>query len=254
MPTFVAPSSDNARLGFLQSTKNAMQHDGEAGQKYVFAETQEKVLAFLPGFEERVLLSSSRFSARSKEVDEKNVAYEKLLTYIKDGIEVCVRMIRRVELPVQTFTLYGLTLDGKAPSFGSPSETFEFVKQFIAGDEASGKLGNPQIACPTAQEIKDKYDIAKKENDDVVAADRAYGQVQTELSSMRIAADDLINDIMADLRHSLRKLDGPSQRRIMMTYGAKYKFLPGEPPEDPPAPKGGLGGTGGDEKMEAAGV
>jgi len=141
--------------------------------------------------------------------------------------------------------------------FGSPSETFEFVKQFVAGDEESGKLGNPRIACPTAQEIKDKYDIAKKENDDVVAADRAYGQVQTELSSLRVAADDLINDIMADLRHSLRKLDGPSQHRIMMTYGARYKFLPGEPPEDVPvAPQGGSGGAGSDEKkeMEAAGV
>jgi hypothetical protein len=37
-------------------------------------------------------------------------------------------------------------LRGKAPSFGSPSETFEFVKQFNAGDEESGKwvtLGSP---------------------------------------------------------------------------------------------------------------
>jgi hypothetical protein len=241
MPTFVAPSNDNARLGFLQSTKNAMQHDGEAGQKYVFAETQEKILAFLPGFEERVKSSSTLFGARSKEVDEKNVTYDRLLTYIKDGIEVCARMIRREELPVQTFSFYGLTLEGKAPSFGNPSETFEFVKQFIAGDEGSGKLGNPRIACPTAQEINDKYVIAKKDNDDVVAADRAYGQVQNELSSLRIEADSLINDIMADLRHSLRKLEGPAQRRIMMTYGARYKFLPGETPEDvPPAPKAEL--------------
>jgi len=159
-------------------------------------------------------------------------------------------MIRREELSAQTFTLYSLTLDGKAPSFGSPSETFEFVKQFIAGDEESGKLGNPRIACPTAQEIKAKYDVAKKENDDVVAVDRAYSQVQAELSSLRIAADDLINDIMADLRHSLRKIEGPAQRRIMMTYGARYKFLPGEPPEDPPVPQGGSTGTAGAEQKE----
>jgi hypothetical protein len=67
----------------------------------------------------------------------------------------------------------------------------------------------------------------------------------------------LINDIMADLRHSLRKLEGPAQRRIMMTYGARYKFLPGEPTEDvPPVPEGSSGATGGDEKkeMQTAGV
>jgi len=66
------------------------------------------------------MLSSARFSARSKEVDEKNVAYDKLLTYTKDGIEVCVSMIRREELPAQTFTLYELTLDGKDPSLWKP--------------------------------------------------------------------------------------------------------------------------------------
>lgn len=40
------------------------------------------------------------------------------------------------------------------------------------------------------------------------------------------------------LRFALRKLDGPSQRRIMRSYGAYFRPLPGETPEE---------GTGGEE-------
>ena len=45
---------------------------------------------------------------------------------------------------------------------------------------------------------------------------------------MRKKADELIDDIMAELRFSLRKLETPSQRRIMRSYGARYKYLKGE--------------------------
>lgn len=83
------------------------------------------------------------------------------------------------------------------------------------------------ISCPTVQEIKGKKDIAKKEYDDVVVADRAYATVEKELSGLRLTADENIQDVIADLRRSLRKLTGPAQRRIMMSYGARFKFLPG---------------------------
>jgi hypothetical protein len=126
-----------------------------------------------------------------------------------------------------------MPLDGKTPEFGTQFETFEFVDLFINGDIESGKLGNPQISCPTVAEIKEKKDIAKKEYDDVVAADRAYASVEKELAELRVTADENIQDVIADLRRSLRKLDGPAQRRIMMSYGARFKFLPGEPEELP---------------------
>jgi hypothetical protein len=51
---------------------------------------------------------------------------------------------------------------------------------------------------------------------------------------MRAQADELIADIMAELRLTLRKLDQLSQRRIQRSYGARFKYLQGEPvdPDD----------------------
>ncbi len=147
--------------------------------------------------------------------------------------EVLKRMVYRLKLPAQTFLLYGMPLDGKTPEFGTQVETFEFIDQFVNGDIESGKLRNPRIACPTVEEIKEKKDIAKKEYDDVIVADRAYAAVEKELSGLRLTADENIQDVIADLRRSLRKLTPPAQRRIMMSYGARFKFLPGEPEELP---------------------
>jgi hypothetical protein len=200
MPVNVLPGNDNARLGFLKSTQNADQKDKAEGRNYVYLDTMEKVNSFVPVFGESLSKASARLSARSKEVEEKNVAYSELLTYVRDGADVLKRMVNRLKLPAQTYLLYGIPLDGKTPEFGTQFETFEFVDLFINGDIESGKLGNPQISCPTVQEIKEKKDIAKKEYDDVVAADRAYAAVEKELADLRVTADENIQDVIADLR------------------------------------------------------
>ncbi|HEX2957724.1 MAG TPA: hypothetical protein VHO70_12890, partial [Chitinispirillaceae bacterium] len=205
MPSLILPSNDNARLGFLKSTQNADQKDKTEGRTYVYPETMEQVNSFVPVFGESLIKEAARLSSRSKEVEEKNVTYSEMMTYIRDGAEVLKRMVYRLKLPAQTFLLYGMPLDGKTPEFGTQVETFEFVDQFINGDIESGKLGNPQIACPTVQEIKEKKDIAKKEYDDVVVADRAYTAVEKELGGLRLTADENIQDVIADLRRSLRK-------------------------------------------------
>jgi hypothetical protein len=236
MPVFVPPSNDNARLGFLKATQNSDLKDKAEGRVFVYPETMENVTTFVPTFDERLSAETKSLSIRSKEVEEKNIAFEEMMTYTKDGVEVLRRMIYRKKLPVQTFQLYGLQLDGKTPVFGTQPEAFEFVEQFVKGDIESGKRGNPQISCPTVDEIKAVKDIAKKEYDDVVVADRAYAKVESDLSGLRLTADENIQEIMADLRRSLRKLEGPAQRRIMMSYGARFKFLPGEPEELPPEP------------------
>lgn len=41
-------------------------------------------------------------------------------------------------------------------------------------------------------------------------------------------AENLIADVMAEMRLTLRKMDMPSQRRIQRSYGAKFKYLKGE--------------------------
>ena len=55
-----------------------------------------------------------------------------------------------------------------------------------------------------------------------------YDESQAKIAGMRKQADELIADIMAELRLTLRKMDAPSQRRVMRSYGARFSYLKGE--------------------------
>ena len=59
----------------------------------------------------------------------------------------------------------------------------------------------------------------------------AYDKAQEAADELREQADDLIDDVAAELRFNLRKKDPASRRRIMRTYGVKYRYLKGEPVE-----------------------
>jgi hypothetical protein len=65
-----------------------------------------------------------------------------------------------------------------------------------------------------------------------IKVDREYDQAQEEIAGLRFKADELISDVMAELRFNLRKKDGSSQRRIMRTYGANFHYLKGEPVDE----------------------
>jgi hypothetical protein len=63
-------------------------------------------------------------------------------------------------------------------------------------------------------------------------------QLQAVLAATMTEAEDVAmadRDVMAELRFNLRKKDPPSQRRIMRTYGAHFRYLEGEPmdPDEP---------------------
>ncbi len=91
---------------------------------------------------------------------------------------------------------------------------------------------------PSAAELDALVQSAQTEKEDVAIADREYGQAQEALAALRVQADELIDEVMAQLRYVLRRLEAPSQRRIMRTYGAEFAYLEGEPPDEPvpPAP------------------
>jgi len=234
MPNYIAPGSDHARIAFLKSTLGAAESDQCSGKGFILPETFTTLKAFAPVFEKKVTTISQNLSARSKEIDERNGALDVLSTYTRDGFEVARRQVSRLNLPARVLQLYGLPFDGKTPQPGSPVEWITIAKNFIEGAKKAKADGFPAVSCPSAEEIEQKLLIAEKEYSDVAASDRGYDNAQQGIADLRAKADELIEDIMAELRLALRKKDVPSQRRIMRTYGAQYQYLTGEPidPDD----------------------
>jgi len=236
MPYYEVPASDIYRLAFLQRAHATGLQDVADGAGLVNQETLDAIAAFLPGFQAAMGAVSARLGARAKETQERLEAVERVKLYTRDLWEVVKRRVRRLDQPAAVLSFYRLPLDGTVPNPTTQEDWLALAAQVVGGDAEAVAAGYPAMANPSAAELQAVLDAALSEAADVAAADRAYDQAQAAVAALRPQADELLEEVMADLRYRLRKEDAPSQRRVMRTYGARFRYLPGEPldPDDTP--------------------
>lgn len=104
------------------------------------------------------------------------------------------------------------------------------------GDAQALAAGHPAMQNPSAAEVAAVLADARVQAADMPRAGRLYDEAQAAIAALRPRADELIAEVMADLRYTLRKQDEPGQRRVMASYGATFKSLPGEPVDPTPTP------------------
>ncbi len=102
----------------------------------------------------------------------------------------------------------------------------------VKGDAVAVAAGYPAMINPSAAELETMLDAAQSESNDVAMADRTYDAAQEAVAALRVRADELIAEVVAELRFNLRKKDAPSMRRVMSTYGAAFGYLKGEPVDE----------------------
>ena len=229
MPLYHPPTNDNARLAFLQKSAITASSDNTNGNQYISDEILEQVNQLLPDYEVKVNGLNNLLSSRSKEIRERDSAFSLLQLTVRDFWEVLKRRIRRKNLPAEVLTLYELPLNGHIPFPSSNQEWLGITRKVINGDKIAIEKGYEAMENPSTKELEKLLEICETESSDVSVADRNYDLAQKEVAELRQEADALIEEIMAELRFNLRKLEPASQRRIMRSYGATFKSLPGEP-------------------------
>lgn len=233
MPEYEAPRSDLARQAFLTTAAKTGQADIDAGNDYVTQPLVDDIKAFNPGFDSSVEAVTATLSGREKEVREKNEAIIRLIIFVHDLWEVLRRRVNRNKENAEVLTFYQLPLDGVNPEPSGDRQWLEMAENVVEGDAAAEAAGHPLMVNPSAAEVAVVRTAAQTEFDQVAPADRTYDDAQAATEALRPRADELIQEVMDTLRFTLRKLDRPSQRRIMRTYGATFVPLPGEPDEEP---------------------
>ena len=236
MPIYVAPRNDSARLTFLKTAAVTAAKDIVAGNNFITQTTVSAITAFAPQMQEKLNIISLKLSGREKEVREKNEAADEVSGCVRDMWEVVKRRVRRSKQPAEVLTYYQLPLSGETPRLSTPDEWIAMGQQLVVGDAQAVAAGYPAMVNPSAADLNVLVQAAQSEKDDVAIADREYDQAQEALAVLRVQADDLIGEVMAQLRYVLRRLDASSQRRIMRTYGAEFTYLEGEPPDEPAPP------------------
>ncbi|MGM0531912.1 MAG: hypothetical protein ACQER7_11230 [Bacteroidota bacterium] len=232
MAIFTEPTSDDSRLGFLQRALVTAASDRAAGKSYLTEETMNEVTEFIPVFETAIKNINDSLSKRTVEIQEGSKALEHMKTVIRDLWEVIRRRVNRLNEPAGVLTYYELPLSGITPRPTNIEQWFVLADKIIDGDAKAVAAGYLPMQNPDVEELKEAREKALAERGDIPLADRIYDEAQAEVEGLRPRAIELIDDIMADLRHSLRKMDEPSQRRIMRSYGATFKYYKGEPEDE----------------------
>jgi len=243
MPTYEPPRGDSERFTFLQRAAITGPQDIAAGNLYLDQAILDEIAAFLPTFGAALNTVSEKLGARIKETQERSAAIERVALYTRDLWEVLKRRVRRLEQPAAALSFYQLPLDGTVPKPTAQEEWLTLAAKVVEGDARAVAAGYPAMVNPSAAELDAVLQTAVSEAADVALADRVYDQAQETVAALRLQADELLAEVMEQLRYNLRKRDAPSQRRIMRTYGARFRYLVGEPldPDDP--------GTEGEESV-----
>jgi ElaB/YqjD/DUF883 family membrane-anchored ribosome-binding protein len=229
MPVLTQPSNDLERVAFLQRSVKTGLSDMDAGHNYLSQPTIDEVDALAQSFDEALSKISTDQSDRSREIRQRNEALDLLATYVRDFWEVARRRAHRLNQPAEVFTYYGLPLDGITPKPTRADEWLAMAANVVRGDGEAVAAGYPAMSNPSALEITAVLTTARLEAEEANTADRTYDEAQEKLAVLRVQADQAIEDILAELRFTLRRKDNASQRRVMRSYGANYTYLEGEP-------------------------
>ncbi|HSO27040.1 MAG TPA: hypothetical protein VLS48_03155 [Anaerolineales bacterium] len=222
MPAYYKPRNDLARVAFLRKAIRTAQLDAAAGYAYLSQDLIDQADAVAQALSAAQLTASSCLSQRSREVEQRNEALQRLAYYVRDFWEVARRRMRRLEQPDAVLTFYGLPLDGAIPNPSRAEDWLLIAAHVVQGDAQAVTAGYPPMGNPSAAELTAVLETAQTAVGRVTTTDRAYDQAQEALAARRAQADQLIAEIMTELRFALRRKDAPSQRRILRSYGASF--------------------------------
>jgi hypothetical protein len=228
MPTYRAPDSDASRLAFMSKAVQTATLDKANGSAYLDAALLQDLTDQYTAYNAAYEATQAALGGRVSETAESNEALDKLRMYISHLWTSISNRAQRLGLSAGVLNYYGLTSGGTRPSPASQAEWLQLAEQIISGDAKAVAAGFAPVAEPSAAELQAVLTSAIAETNDVVAADRAYDVAQANLAAFRAPADALIKEVRDVVLFNTRRMDAPSQRRILRTYGAQYRYLPDE--------------------------
>jgi len=232
MPFLDIPKSDTKRLEFMNRCVKTAEQDIALDNKFLPENLVTALGEMSAEFRAISTESNSSMSAKQKETREKNESKHVLEVVVRDFFEVVKRRTFRSEHPVEVLRFYNMTSNADLPSLKSEAEILDAAVEIVTGDRNAVKAGYPPMQNPTADEVETQLILTRKEISDMAPADRALNKVQKDLRDMRDPVDEMIRDIADYLQFALRKETASNARRIIRTYGFKYRYLQGEPIEE----------------------
>ena len=246
MPRVRQPESDEGRLFILNKAITVGVADRSAGRNYLDEALITDILALIndqtqpspgiPGYATRIHLSTTARAKWLKETGEAQTAYETVELYLRDFLEVLKRRTVRLKHSASVLAFYKLPEDGSLPVLNNREDVETACKNVLDGEVEAVRAGFPAMVNPSAQELQNKLNDARREAGEITPVARGLEGAQRDVQALRPRAIELVEDVIAALRYNTRKFEPGAARDIMRSYGVAFDYDPGETPDPVPAP------------------
>jgi len=231
MPYRRLPNTDNARFKAL---KNALEKGKELPPfKLAFSQqTLQKVLSFLPAFEQTMLLQKQAYTFQVEKNKDYQQTLRKAKLYISHFIQVLNMAILRAELPENTRSFYGLRSYGKnVPPLNTETEILTWGQKLIDGETTRLLDGLSPITNPTVAVVKVRYEQFLDAYKFQKTLQKRNHYNLEKLASFRSKADDIILSIWNEVEKTYKDLPDDLKREKAKQYGIVYIFRKNEIPK-----------------------
>ncbi len=233
MPRYSVPNSDPSRLAFMnRAVRTANSAITEVGTQRLDATLIADLTAHYDTYRLAYDNVEAALSRRKNETAESAVAMARLQMFISHMWTSVYNRSVRDNHPAGLLGYYKLNANGSRPTPSGRDEWLDMATSIINGEAKAVAAGYAPICSPTIAELQAALTSAQTERDETPMAEEGYDEMQAALAALRPRADELIKETRDVVLFSARKLDAPSQRRILRNYGGRYYYEAGEKVDD----------------------
>lgn len=233
MPELYYPTSDTSRLEVLRNAKNRLDQ-AEPGEVVLSAATVVVLNSMLPNWEREVRERDVAAGGESQAASALRKAGNVLRMYISHFLQAFNNAVARGEFSPAERAKFQLPVSQESvPTLANEADLVTWGDRLIKGEADRLAATLSPVTMPPIAAVNAKYQAflaARTARDD---AAKGAGKESEDVTKMREGVDEFIReDLWYEIVGAFRKEQPAAGRRKARLWGVRYRFRPGETPEE----------------------
>lgn len=233
MPELYYPTSDTSRLEVLRKAKNRLDQ-AEPAEVVLTAATVAILNDMFPNWEREVRERDVAAGGESEAAKALRTAGNQLRMYISHYLQAFNNAVERDEFSPAERAKFQLPVSQESvPTLSNESDLVTWGDRLIKGEAARLADALAPVTMPPIAAVDEKYQAfltARTARDD---ANKDAERESEDVTKMRDGVDDFIReDLWYEIVGAFRKEQPAAGRRKARLWGVRYRFRPGETPEE----------------------
>ncbi|MDJ0837345.1 MAG: hypothetical protein QNK37_12575 [Acidobacteriota bacterium] len=212
--------SNQQCLSFLKRASGNGELDIEQGKNLLVKPWFEKIAELVGPFEKAMIAQLHAHARRAEEIAARIKVVTTMKHTVRDFRSTLMRRVRRNGEPEIVLQYYRMPHERK-PVYDD--DWYQLGRWLLDGEATALSKGFPAMTNPSADELAASLDAFAELRGNAEEADRRYRDAQDVLVDLRKETQLAARGLAANFRVLLHDKDAPTIRRIMRSYGFRFR-------------------------------